>query len=419
MSKYKLPRGTKDILPKEMMYWHHIEDTSRYIFSLYNYKEIRTPIFEGTPLFTRAIGEDTEIVEKEMYSFQDKKGRDFTLRPEGTAPIARAYLSNNLYNTEPHSKLYYFGPMFRYERPQAGRYRQFHQIGVENIGEKHPYADAEVIAMAYHLFEEMGISNLKVNINSVGCEICRPVIEERIKQFLASNVKFLPEHLQKKFEDNPMRILDSKDERVQPFLSGMPDMREALSQESKDHLNSVLEYLDGMKIPYKVNPTLVRGLEYYTETVFEIISDKLGAQNTICGGGRYNNLIKEIGGPTTPAVGFAFGVERAVMVLQEFSDFIKNDTSLVYLAPLGFPQQTKAFELLHKLRQEGITCEIDYNKSDLKSHFKKANKLNASFVIIYGEEEADKKCVVIKDLKNRSQEEVSLKNVINYFKKDT
>jgi histidyl-tRNA synthetase len=416
--KFKVPRGTKDILPDEIPLWHKIEATSRDTFELYGFDEIRTPIFESTSLFERGIGDDTDIIQKEMYTFTDKGDRSLTLRPEGTASVVRAYLENKLYASQPHSKLYYVGPMFRYERPQAGRYRQFHQIGVEHIGTNHPSADAEMIAMGYRLFEKLGMKNLKVLINTIGDDISRPVIEERIKQFLAVNLKNLSADLQKKFEHKPLRILDSKDEKVQLYLSGMPNMYDALSQNSKDHFNSVLDYLQALKIPFEVTPTLVRGLEYYNETVFEIISDDLdGAKNTLCGGGRYNGLVKEFGGPETPAVGFAFGVERAVMLLKKQGDQGTPLGNLFYVAPIGFAQKAKCFKLIDKLRSQGIRCEFDYSKDSLKTHLKAANKLGASHAIIFGDAEAEKKVAVVKEMKSGDQTEVSLTKLPRYLMK--
>lgn len=412
----KVPRGTKDILPNEIAYWQFIESTARDMFDLYNFHEIRTPIFEMTELFERGIGENTEIFEKEMYNFQDRKGRHFTLRPEGTASIARSYLTNNMYNDQSQCKFYYIGPFFRYERPQAGRYRQFHQIGVENINVDYAYADAEMISMGYHLFEKMGIKNLNVLINSVGCEISRPVIEEKVKQFLSANLSRFPDYIRDKFNKNPLRILDSKDETVQACIAGMPDFKSALSQKSKDHFHSVLEYLDTMKIPYTVNHTLVRGLEYYTETVFEIVSDKLGAQNTLCGGGRYNNLIKELGGPSTPSVGFAFGIERAILLLKELKKIGHNPLN-VFFIPIGANQRSRCFPILDKLRQQGLKCEISYD-DNLKSQLKKAAKFGANHVLIYGEEEAEKRVMIVKNMETREQEEIPIKDVVKHLQNE-
>jgi histidyl-tRNA synthetase len=413
--KYPLPRGTRDILPEEMPYWHHVEDTARSIFSAYNYQEIRTPIFELTDLFERGIGDGTDIVEKEMYTFTDKGDRRLTLRPEGTAPIARAYLQNNLGKKEPQSKLYYCGPMFRYERPQAGRYRQFYQIGVENIGNEHPFADAELISMGVHLFDEMGISGLSVSLNSVGCLVCRPVIEERLKQFLGSNLKYMCEDCNRRFSLNPLRILDCKNPTCKTYRTAIPDIHKSLCHGCSDHFSSVVEYIEALGIPFQINPQLVRGLDYYTRTAFEIVSDQLGAQNALCGGGRYDGLIHHLGGQHTPAVGFAFGVDRAVMILKELSDILKAKNNLIYVAPIGAPQQQKCFYLVDHLRRAGLKVEIDYSKDDIKYQLKQANKLGAAHCILYGDREAENDTVVIKNMQTGNQNTVSFSEIISYL----
>ena len=412
--KYSIARGTKDILPDEIDLWNHIESTAKEIFHLYNFKEIRTPIFEPSQLFTRVISE-SDIVKKEMYTFKDKGDRDLALRPEGTAPIARAFLTNNLNQTGSESKLFYIGPMFRYERPQAGRYRQFHQIGVESIGTNHAYSDAEIIALSYRLFTKLGLKNVKIHINSVGSETCRPVIEARIIQFLAANITQLSESLQEKFKTNPLKLLDSKDKKLQTYLSGLPDLREALSQKSKDHFNNVLSYLDYLDIPFEYKPNLVRGLDYYTETVFEVVSEDLGAQNSICGGGRYNNLISDLGGPKTPAVGFAFGLERIVMLMQKQELTLQNNTLLIYIAPLAKEYQIDCVHFAENLRNKGFNSVVNYTKYAISGHLKSANKQNASYMIIYGEDEEENKTVLIKDLKKRTQENIKQSAIVNYF----
>lgn len=413
--KYNLSRGTKDILPEEIPFWHHIESTSRSLFDLYNYQEIRTPIFEVTELFERSIGDNSDIVEKEMYTFTDKGNRRLTLRPEGTAPIARAYIQNSMFKKEPNSKLYYIGPMFRYERPQAGRFRQFHQIGVENLGNAHPFSDAEVISLGVHLFDELGLSGLSVSINSVGCKVCRPVIEERLKQFIGASLQCLCDDCKRRFNANPLRILDCKNPTCRTYFSGMPNIQDSHCHECRDHFNSVVEYIDALRIPFHINPQLVRGLEYYTRTTFEIVSEHLGAQNAICGGGRYDLLVNQIGGPPTPAVGLAFGIERAVMVLKELSDLIKQKEPTVFVAPIGFEQQTKCFYLVDELRRAGIKCEIDYSKSDIKSLLKKANKLQSEFALIYGEDEAQKNSIIVKHMKDGQQKELPWDQVVEYL----
>jgi len=413
--KYTLSRGTKDILPEEMPFWHHIENTSKSIFDLYNYQEIRTPIFESTELFERGIGADSDIIAKEMYTFNDKGNRQLTLRPEGTAPIVRAYIQNNMFKKEKTSKVYYMGPMFRYERPQAGRYRQFHQIGVECLGNAHPFSDAEIISLGVHLFDELGLSGLSVMINSVGCPVCRPVIEERLKQFIGASLSCLCEDCQRRFNTKPLRILDCKNQKCRTYFMGMPNIQDSHCHECRDHFNSVIEYIDALRIPFTINQQLVRGLDYYTRTAFEIVSDQLGAQNTICGGGRYDPLVEKLGGPPTPAVGFAFGVERAVMVLKELSDMIKKTETLVFVAPIGFEQQTDCFYLVDELRRANIKCEIDYSKGDIKNQLKMANKLNANITLIYGEEEASKKSILVKNMTTSQQQEIGWDNIVAHL----
>jgi len=413
--KYPLPRGTRDILPEEMPFWHHVEDTARTIFSAYNYQEIRTPIFELTDLFERGIGSSTDIIEKEMYTFTDKGDRRLTLRPEGTAPIARAYLQNGLGKKEPQSKLYYCGPMFRYERPQAGRYRQFYQIGVENIGNEHPFADAELISMGVHLFDEMGISGLSVSLNSVGCLVCRPVIEERLKQFLGSNLKYMCDDCNRRFSVNPLRILDCKNPTCKTYRTAIPDIHESLCHGCSDHFSAVVEYIEALGIPFQINPQLVRGLDYYTRTAFEIVSDQLGAQNALCGGGRYDGLIQHLGGPATPAVGFAFGVDRAVMILKELSDILKEKNNLIYVAPIGAPQQQRCFYLVDHLRRAGFKVEIDYSKDDIKYQLKQANKLGATRCILYGDRESETDSVIIKNMQTSDQTTVPFSDIISFL----
>jgi len=413
---FTIPRGTQDILPEDISKWHLIEETARNLFSTYNFSEIRTPIFENTDVFARGMGEKSELFNKEMYTFQDKGGRSLTLRPEGTAAVTRANIMHTLHKKMHPLKLYYIGPFFRYERPQAGRFRQFHQIGAEYIGESSPYADAEVIALAYHLFESLGITDLKVQINSVGCNVARPVIEEMVKQFLSNNLTHLPTHIQEKFNDNPLRILDSKDPDVHAYIAGMPDIKDALTQESKDHFFSVLQHLDEMNIPYQVSNVLVRGLEYYTETVFEIISDHLGAQSTVCGGGRYNNLTKELGGPDMPAFGFGFGIERTVMLLDHINKTLSKSID-IYFIPLDTLSRDMLFYVMNRLRGNNISAEIGYS-DQLKSQLKKANKLNAKRVVIIGEEERQSKQAQYKDMVNRSQTIVPIDQLIDVILND-
>ena len=413
---FNLPRGVQDILPDEMPKWHLIEDTARTLFSTYNFSEIRTPIFENTHVFSRGMGQESDIFCKEMYNFKDRGGRELTLRPEGTAAVTRSSIMHALHKQMNPLKLYYIGPFFRYERPQAGRYRQFHQIGVEYIGESSAYVDAEVIGLGYRLFESLGISDLKVCINSVGCRLARPVIEEMVKQFLGSNLDRFPPHIQHKFNSNPLRILDAKDDVVQACIAGMPDIKEVLTQESKDHFFSVLQHLDEMKIPYQVTNTLVRGLDYYTETVFEIVSDYLGAQSTVCGGGRYNNLSKDLGGPDVPAFGFGFGIERTVMLLDHMKKSFSQSID-VYFIPLDMLSRNLLFYTMNQLRGYNISCEIGH-KDQLKNQLKRANRLNAKRVVIMGEDERNVKMVQYRDMLNHTQNMVPADALIEIITND-
>jgi histidyl-tRNA synthetase len=414
-TQFTAPRGTKDILPDEVKLWQFIENKAMWLFDLYNFKEIRTPIFESTHLFERSIGDDTDIVEKEMYTFEDKGKRIMTLRPEGTASIVRSVLQHNLTAALPQ-KLYYMGPMFRYERPQAGRYRQFHQIGVEYIGSDSYNADVELIAMAYQLLVSLGITHLKVTINSIGDEISRPVINEAIRQFFGNSPWFEKQVCPaciKRFNTNPLRILDCKLEACKAYHSGLPDIKKLQSRECQDHFNSVCEGLDHLNIPFEINPFLVRGLDYYTKTTFEIIGTNLGAQNAICGGGRYNGLIQQFGGKHTPAVGFACGMERIVMMLQNKSTPPIKTTPIISIIPIGTAQVQPCVSLAEQLRFSGIKCEMIYDKDSLKAQLKHANKIGASISLIYGEEEAEKQQVCLKYMDTGKQELIPLSAIIS------
>ncbi|MFC1478946.1 histidine--tRNA ligase, partial [Candidatus Margulisiibacteriota bacterium] len=389
--KFKAPRGTRDVLPPETIMLEHVRNTAVRVLKNYRYTEISTPIFEQTELFARGIGQLTDIVEKEMYTFQDKKGRSLTLRPEGTASIVRAYLENNL-GRSGLQKLFYQGPMFRYERPQAGRYRQFEQIGVEVIGSQSPIVDAEVIAIGVKICEELGIKGINVAVNSVGCTVCRPVVREQLKSFIKSSLRHLCDDCKRRYETNPLRILDCKNERCKTYFTGLPSSISVLCHECADHFSSVLEYLETAKVGHEISPFLVRGLDYYTKTAFEICSDKLGAQNSICGGGRYDELIKELGGPKTPAFGFAFGVERMLMVLeqQEVMPDFESSRPFVYFITMREVARRKAFVFRNKLCDLNIRSEIDLEDRSFKSQFKRANDLKAVYVCIIGEEELEK-----------------------------
>lgn len=411
MNLFQAPRGTKDILPAESGLWQFIEASAQRIFELYNYSEIRTPIFEVTELFTRSIGDATDIVEKEMYTFKDRKDRSLTLRPEGTAGVVRAYLENNLHKTEALSKVFYCGPMFRYERPQAGRFRQFHQIGAECLGSKNPLLDAELISLGVHLFDEIGLSELKVALNSVGCPICRPVIREQLREFLGDYLNHLCDDCKRRFDHNPLRILDCKKPDCAKYTERIPVL--SICQDCGDHFNEVQEYLDAMDIKFVVDKRLVRGLEYYTKTTFEILSPDLGAQNAICGGGRYDKLVELMGGPEIPAVGFAFGEERAIMILQYLGLKGRTPEELtLYIAPEGHLASIQAMGLLDDLRRAGYRADIDWGGKNLKNQMKLANRLAARNVLIIGEAEAEDQICRFKDMQSGEQVTLSLNQVL-------
>jgi histidyl-tRNA synthetase len=415
--KHTLPRGTKDILPEEIKLWQKIEAFARGVFSNYLYEEIRTPIFEHTDLFERGLGNETDIVEKEMYSFEDKGKRKLTLRPEGTASVVRAALEHHLLSSTQPRRLYYLGPMFRYERPQAGRYMQFHQIGVEHLGSSSPFADAEVISMGIRLFDLLGLKGLSVSLNSVGCNLCRPVIEEKLKQFISSFLHHLCENCKRRFQEKPLRILDCKNLQCTTYFSGLPDIRKAQCRGCKDHFSAVIEYMDTMGIAFNVNNQLVRGLDYYSRTAFEIHSNYLGAQNAICGGGRYDGLVQQMGGPFTPSIGFAFGVERVALVLKELKQTSTEKKFLVSFIGMGIQHKTTCFKWIDQLRQLGVACDMDFEKDDLKIQLKRALNLNANYAVLYGDLESEKGIIVIKDLKLRKQEEVAKQDLISYIQK--
>ncbi|MDD5457422.1 MAG: histidine--tRNA ligase [Candidatus Margulisbacteria bacterium] len=403
--KYTCPRGTRDILPEESYAWRYISNQIIDILTLYNYQEIQTPIFESADLFQRAVGDTTDIVEKEMYIFKDKGDRSLALRPEGTASIVRAYLENsNYFQKRRIVKLFYTGPMFRYERPQTGRYRQFNQIGVECIGSASPFIDAETMIMGVHLFQKLGIEGLKIAIHSVGCDVCRPVIRERLKGFVESILPNLCSDCKSRFDRNPLRILDCKNPDCQTYFAGMPEMGDALCKECNDHFLSVINLLEENQIKHEVDSHLVRGLDYYTKTVFEIRSPLLGAQNAICGGGRYDNLITELGGRKTPAFGFAIGLDRLYMVFSQLNLLIPGWQDLpFFIIGLGSKSMDKALSLTQELRGKQIKAEMYFKNGPINDGLKEALNLKTKFAIIIGEEELEKQFYTVKNLKDKVQ----------------
>lgn len=412
MKLIKAVRGTKDIIEGSAAKYSYIHRVAEDLFSAYGFSYIKTPIFEETDLFKRGIGEATDVVEKEMYTFLDKGERSITLRPEGTASVVRAYLENKIYAKEDVSKFFYMGSMFRYERPQAGRQREFNQVGVEVLGEASPLLDAEIITMSYHLLEKLGITDLEVNINSIGGNETRQKYRQALIDFLTPFKDELCEDCQRRIESNPLRVLDCKVETCKKHTQDAPSIIDSLSFEEKNHYEEVKKYLTIFGIPYVENPRLVRGLDYYSSTVFEIVTNKLGAQGTVLGGGRYDNLLKQLGDKEIPAFGFAAGIERIMMLMED----IPAKKTDVYIAWLGDSVCEFAMKLADTLRKEGIKVAIDFNAKGMKSHMKKADKLNVKYTVIVGEDEMKKGVVVLKDFASRTQEELTKDELINKLK---
>lgn len=404
------PRGTKDILPEASTNWQYIEQTVRDICHLYLYKEIRTPVFEHTELFLRGIGDTTDIVEKEMYTFTDRGERSLTLRPENTAAVVRSFLENKLYAETLLTKLFYIGPMFRYDRPQAGRYRQFHQFGVEALGSTGPTIDAEVIMLAVQLLKTLGLDDLNLYLNSVGCPQCRPVYRERLQNYLRDKTSHLCEDCNSRFDRNPMRILDCKKEKCADHSQGAPEIVDCLCDECSTHFSKLKSLLRAAGVEYKLNPRLVRGLDYYTKTAFEIQYTPLGAQSAVCGGGRYDGLVEECGGQPTPGIGFAVGIERILLALEKQNLLPTASNGIdVYVAPMSSGVQEMAFNLLCDLRKNGLTADMDFMNKSIKWQMKQANKYPAKFVAIIGEDEAVQRKVMLKNMQTGVQQLVDIK----------
>ena len=408
------PRGTSDILPPVSLKWQYIEQEARKLFELYNYQEIRTPIFEYTDLFERGIGEATDIVEKEMYTFEDKGGRSLTLRPEGTASVVRSFMENKIYGQPQPTKYYYSGPMFRYERPQAGRYRQFHQIGIEAFGSNDPMLDAEVISLGITFLENLGLENLESNINSIGCSKCRTDYVDELQEYLNQNLNQLCEDCKNRQQHNPLRVLDCKNDACTEVLENAPVILDFLCEDCEKHFNKLKKCLDLLDVTYKIDPTLVRGLDYYTNTAFEIKYKGLGAQDTIFGGGRYNDLTEEIGNKSIPGIGFAIGVERLLLTLEEQDIELPVDDSLdLYLTTIGAKAREKAFILINNLRDSNIKVTMDYTDRSVGSQMKAADRMNASYTIVLGENELNDNKANIRDMKSGDEVEVQLDNIVS------
>lgn len=412
------PRGTSDILPLEAEKWHWLEQEIRKLCIDYGYGEIRTPIFEHTELFYRGVGETTDIVEKEMYTFEDRGGRSITLRPEGTAATVRAYLENKLYAQAQPIKLYYVGPMFRYDRPQAGRLRQFHQFGIEVFGSKDPMVDTEVIDLAMEFYRRLGLKGLELHLNSIGCKKCRPVHGEKLTKYLEPHLAELCPTCQGRFYRNPLRILDCKSSACKELLREAPAIIDCLCPECAEHFAQVCANLEKIGIPYILTPHLVRGLDYYTNTAFEILAEDIGAQSTVCGGGRYDMLIEECGGQPTPGIGFALGLERTLLSLEaQKIKHRENAARRVFVASVGDSAKKEAFRLVTEWRRHGVPAELDYMGRSLKAQLKYADKWGAAYVVILGQEELDKRKVIIRDMKAGQQEEIQMEAVQDYLRK--
>ena len=408
-------RGVKDILPEESLSWRGAERLAREIFARYGYGEIRVPVFERTELFARGIGEESDIVSKEMYTFTDKGGDSITLRPEATASICRAYVQNGLYNRPGVSKLFCIGPMFRYERPQAGRLRQFHQIDAEVFGAEDPAIDAELIVMLMEFLGAMGIEGLALQINNLGDRECRPAYAAALQDYLRKETKHLGPEIAERIERNPLRFLDSKDPNHQEIIARAPRIDAFWNETCREHLASVCEFLEGAGVAYEINPSLVRGLDYYCLTVFEVTSENLGAQNAVCGGGRYDGLVEELGGPPTPAIGFAIGVERLLQLAGEKAPAPKEEAQ-VYIVALGDAAQRQVFELASELRAEGIRTERSFGGGSMKSQMKRADRSGAEFVLLLGDDEAAKGVVSVRHMAESRQTEVKREEISSYIK---
>jgi histidyl-tRNA synthetase len=402
------PRGTNDILPDEVLRWQYIEDVFRQLCQDYGFTEIRTPVFEHTELFIRSVGEVTDIVTKEMYTFTDRGERSLTLRPEGTAAVARAYLESGLKSGPQPAKLYYLGPMFRYDRPQAGRYRQFHQGGVEIFGTNNPEADIEVIALAVDFYRRLGLQNFELHLNSIGCKVCRPVLKEKLSFFFKTRQKELCLNCQERLAYNPLRILDCKEPQDQEIARGAPDSLSCLCPSCVAHFDAVLGYLKALKIPYLIDKQLVRGLDYYTRTTFEIMVADIGAQSSIGGGGRYDDLVAALGGPPTPGIGFAVGLERVLLTMNKQNTPFPTPKNLdVFIVEADEEASGAALELLFFVRAQGLSADKDFLGRSLKAQMKYAAKKRARFVVILGKEELSRQIVSLKDLSSGEQREVS------------
>ena len=405
----KAIKGTKDILPQEVSAWHAIEKSVREVMNSFNYSEIRTPVFEETALFSRGIGESTDIVGKEMYTFNDRSGTSITLKPEMTAAVVRAFIEHSLGKIQPLNKLFYISPMFRQERPQAGRLRQFHQFGAEALGSASPLLDAEMIIIAYKILSGLGLSDLSVKINSLGVPESREQYKSLLREYLKPHFDKLTEDSRRRFETNILRIFDSKDERDIEIMSKAPVLLENLDDESLESFEHVKQALLNNHVPFEIDPKLVRGLDYYTHTTFEILSGSVGSQSALCGGGRYDLLIEQLGGTPAPGVGFAAGIERIILACQNENIPLDSDKSLsLYIVLLDKAKQAETYALAGKFRDLGIETDLDYSLRSVKAQLREANRLGAKFALFFGGEELAENKAQLKNMQNGDQQLISL-----------
>ncbi|MEX1307662.1 MAG: histidine--tRNA ligase [Eubacteriales bacterium] len=410
----RAPKGTKDITIFDSYKWHYIEDVMRKQAAKFGFRESRTPVFESTELFLRGVGDTTDIVQKEMYTFQDKGNRSITLKPEGTAGTVRSFIENNLYANAQPTKMYYLNcPVFRYERPQAGRLREHHQFGVEVFGSAAATIDAEVINLAKSLLESLEIQGIALNINSIGCPVCRPAYHELLKDYLRDNLDKLCKTCNDRFETNPLRILDCKEEGCQTVVKDAPKMIDHLCEDCQNHFDELQQILNILKIEYTINPMIVRGLDYYTKTVFEFIATGIGAQGTVCGGGRYDGLVAEIGGPEMPGMGFGMGMERLLMVLESQGIEIPEPPLCeVFICTAGDEARMKAVEIVGALRHGGIKADMDHMGRSLKAQMKFANKCGAGHVVVMGEDELASGTIKLKDMREKQEIELTIEELV-------
>ena len=404
-----VPKGTKDVLPSDSYKWQFVEKTAREVASLFGASEIRTPTFEHTEVFLRGVGETTDIVNKEMYTFLDKGGRSITLKPEGTAGVARAFVENGMNSQVLPAKLFYITQCFRYERPQAGRLREFHQFGIEFLGATDANIDAETIMLAKTFLDKVGIKNITLYLNSIGCKECRKKYQQALKEYLSDNIDKMCPLCKERLEKNPLRVLDCKNQDCKQITKDAPKILDYICDDCNSHFEKVQNLLTIAGVEFKVDPNIVRGLDYYNRTVFEFVSENIGAQGTVCGGGRYDGLIAQLGGSDVPGIGFAVGIERILMLLENTGVEIKNPNKVeYYIAPMGEKESQKAFEIVCKLRQKGITADFDHMNRSIKAQFKYADKIGAKKVIVIGSDELTNNCVKVKDMQSGEEQMVSL-----------